>query len=266
MLIGYGQPAGITTTVNGATMVNAAALVDGQPASIARITGGAGNANVRADWSGAAPIRIVAALGLSCAPGTALTLTGKRSGDGGYPYVLGGNAATQAVMQLPDGSRAALFVLPEGNASLVGLQLAVAAGQFDVGELVVMRAVEIGIKPEWEFDRIDPSLSSRTIGGGINTVTRRSYRRLKVGFTADVLSKARAGGLVNGMDWDRLAVAVAGAARVIAVPRWRVADGTIDTDELHRTAIYGKASAGAVSHLGGNYYASGWSFEEVPPL
>ena len=265
MLIGYGQPAAITPTVNGATVANAAALVDGQPASIARISGGGGSVNVRADWAGAAPIRVVAALGLTCDAGTALTLTGKRSGDGGYAYALGGNAATQTVVQLPDGSRAAWWVLPAGNTALVGLQLAVASGAFEIGELVVMRGVEVAIKGDWECDRIDPSVSSRTLGGGINTVPRRTYRRLRVGFTPDGLAQVRGAGLANGMDWEALGVAVTGAARAIAVPRWKNG-GAINAAELHRTAIYGKAAAGAVGHLGGDYYGAGWSFEEVPPL
>jgi len=266
MLIGYGQPADIVPTVNGANVVNVGALVDGAPASIARISGGAGSANLRADWAVAAPIRVVAALGLTCAAGTALTLTGKRSGDSGYPYALGGNAATQTVVQLPDGSRAAWFVLPAENSPLVGLQFAVASGTFDVGELVVMRGVEISKKPDWEVDRIDPSLSSRSIGGGINTVTRRTYRRLRVGFTPSELAEVRGGGLANGMDWESLGIAVAGAARAVAAPRWKDTAGALDAIELHRTAIYGKATAGAIGHLGGNYYGAGWTFEEVPPL
>lgn len=265
MLIGYGQPAGITITANGAAIANAAAAVDGKPASIARISGGAGSANLRADWTGAAPIRIVAALGLTCDTGTVLTLTGKRTGDSGYPYALGGNAATQTVVQLPDGSRAAWFVLPEGNTPLIGLQLAVADGEFDIGELVVMRGVEVAIRGDWESERIDPSLSSRTIGAGINTVERRSYRRLRVGFTPDGLAQVRGAGLANGMDWETLVAAVIGWRRAIAVPRWKEG-GAINAAELHRTAIYGKAAAGAIGHLGGDYYGNGWTFEEVPPL
>ncbi|KAF1692771.1 hypothetical protein CSC62_14145 [Pseudoxanthomonas jiangsuensis] len=266
MLIGYGQPAGITATVNGAAVVNAAALVDGHPASIARISGGTGSANLRADWAGAAPIRIVGALGLTCAAGTTLTLTGKRSGDSGYPYALGGNAATQTVVELPDGSRAAWFVLPADNTPLVGLQLTVGAGAFDAGELVVMRGVEVAIKGDWEIERVDPSLVSRTIASGLHTVARRTYRRLKVGFTPDGLAQARAAGLANGMSWETLGVAVTGAARAIAVPRWKTLAAEIDAAELHRTAVYGRAAAGAMGHLGADYYGVAWSFEEVPPL
>ena len=263
MLIGYGQPADIVPTVSGASVTNVDALVDGQPASVARIGGGA--ATVRANWGVATPIRIVGVLGLTCDAGISMTLTGKRSGDSDYPYALGGNSVMQPVVQLPDGSRAAWFVLPEGNDPLVGLELSIALGYFDIGELVVMRGVEVAIKGDWESDRIDPSLSSRTIGAGINTVERRSYRRLRVGFTPDGLAQVRGAGLANGMDWETLVAAVIGWRRAIAVPRWKEG-GAINAAELHRTAIYGKAAAGAIGHLGADYYGNGWTFEEVPPL
>ncbi len=266
MLIGYGQPAGIVPTVAGAAGINLPALVDGAPASIARISGGAGSASLRVDWASATAVRIVAALGLTCPAGTALTLTGKRAGDPGYAYALGGNAATQTVVQLPDGSRAAWFVLPSGNTPLVGLQLQVGAGAFDIGELVVLEAVDVSHQIEWSVERIDPSVSERTLGGGLNTVKRRSYRRLKVAFTPAGLAEVRGGGLGGGMDWDALSCTVAGSARVAGIPRWYSPAGSLDVPELHRTAVFGSASAGAVGHLGGNYYESGWVFEEIPPV
>lgn len=68
------------------------------------------------------------------------------------------------------------------------------------------------------------------------------------------------------MDWERLTFAVQGSARLAAIPRWGHSD-VLDTTELHRTALYGRAIAGAIAHAGGNYYNSGtWTFEEVPPL
>lgn len=265
MLIGYGQPV-ITPTVAGGAAVNLQALVDGHPASITRISGGAGSVSLRADWAEAVPVRIVAALGLTCPAGTALTLTGKRAGDPGYTYALGGNASTQTVVQLPDGSRAAWFVLPAANTHLVGLQLAVAANAFDIGELVALQAVDVAHKIEWSVERIDPSVSERTLGGGLNTVRRRSYRRLRVAFTPAGLAEVRGNGLANGMDWDSLTCAVAGSSRVAGIPRWHTPTGGVDAMNLHRTGLFGAVSPGAVGHLGGDYYESGWVFEEIPPV
>ena len=260
MLIGYGQPA-ITPSAVGAAAVNLTALIDGRPSSLCRLLGGDGTVQLRADWAAAAPIRIVAALGLTCAPGTALQLTGKRAGDAGYTYALGGNAATQTVVELADGSRAAWWVLPAGNTPLVGLQLQVASGEFDVGELVVLQGVEVPHEPGSSGDRIDPSVVERTLGGGLNVVPRRTYRRLRAKPTTDYLAAVRGGALANGMDWDRLVYALSASTRIAVALHWS------DPVELHRTALYGRAATAAITHRGGTMYGTDeWTFEEIPPL
>lgn len=265
MLIGFGQPAGIVPSVSGAAGINLAALIDGAPASIARISGGAGSASLRLDWAVPVPVRIVAALGLSCPAGTALTLSGRRVGDAGYTHALGGNATSQTVVQLVDGSRAAWFVIPMATPPLVGLQLQVGAAAFDVGELAVLQAVEVEAEPEWSVERVDPSQSERTLGGGLNTVQRRTYRRLKVALTPAHLAQAWGGGLDGSMDWDALVMQSAGDRRVAALVRWG-REGAIDAAELHRQAVFGRGVAGAIGHLGANYYNTGWTFEEVPAV
>lgn len=265
MLIGFGQPAGIVPSVSGAAGINLAALIDGAPASVARISGGAGTASLRLDWATATKIRVVAALGLTCPAGTLLTLTGKRAGDAGYAHALGGNAASQVAVQLVDGSRAAWFVLPADTAPLVGLQLQVATGGFDVGELVAMQAAELNAEPSWTVERVDPSESARTLGGGLNTVQRRSYRRLKVALTPSHLTEVWGAGLAGGLDWDGLVMHSAGDRRVAALVRWGQ-EGAINVAELHRLAVFGRGAAGPIGHLGGNYYNTGWTFEEVPPV
>lgn len=266
MLIGYNPPQGITVIVAGATGHSLPAVVDGQPARVGRVLDGAGgSASIRADWAAAQPVRIVAALGLSCAAGTALALSGKRAGDSGYAYALGGNATTQAVVQLPDGSRAAWFVLPATNAELVGLQLTVAAGAFDIGELVILRGVELPITPAWQVERVDPSLNERTLGGGLNTVQRRCYRRLKAGLTPAFIDQVRGAALAGNTDWDALSSLLTGAARGAAIPRWAAPDGTLTPGEIHRTALYGRITLAPITHLGGNHYGSDVLAEEIPP-
>ncbi len=266
MLIGYGQPAGIVPTVAGAAGINLPALVDGAPASIARISGGAGSASLRLDWPAATPVRIVAALGLTCPASTALTLTGRRAGDPGYAYALGGNAATQTVVQLPDGSRAAWFVLPSGNTPLVGLQLQVAAGAFDIGELVVLQAVDVLLDKGWRMEPIDPSVSDRTLGGQLNVVERRSFRRLTGQLSLASIAAVRGNGLANGMDWEQLAAALRGNRRGAIIHRYRSPGGALNAAELHRCAIYGKGTLGAAQHVSGPYSNRPVVFEEIPPV
>ncbi|CAD7351572.1 hypothetical protein X12_003502 [Xanthomonas arboricola] len=261
MLIGYGQPA-LTPSVQGATAINLGALVDGRPASIVRVSGSAGSVRLRADWVSPTQVGIVALLGVTCAAGTALTLTGRRPGDAGYASPL----VSEVVRTLVDGSRAAWAILPAGTPPLVGLQVEIAAQNLDVGELVILQAVDLPIQLEWEASRVDPSSVERTLGGGLNVVARRSYRRLQVALVSDQLAAVRGAALAQGMDWDRLTYALAGNARSAVIPRWG-APGAINRDELHRTALYGRLAPGSIAHRGGDYYASnGWVFEEIPPI
>lgn len=261
MIIGYGQPQ-LRVSIDGANMVGASALVDGRPSSLARVTDVTESARLRIDWDGSAPIRIVAVLGLTCPAGTLLVLTGRLEGQAGYAHDLGGSSCTQAVTELPDGSRAAWWVLPTAVTGLAGLQLEVmsAGAGFDVGEFVAMPAVEIPHEPGSSAERIDPSLVERTLGGGLNVVARRTYRRIRATPTADYVSAVKGGALAGGMDWARLTHRLAGSARVAMALHWRT------PSELHQDALYGRAVSGAATHRAGILYGSGeWVFEEVPP-
>ncbi|WDM66849.1 hypothetical protein [Xanthomonas cucurbitae] len=261
MLIGYGQPI-LTPSVQGASAVNLAALVDGRPASVARISGDGSSVRLRADWTSPVQVGIVALLGVTCPAGTALTLTGRRQAETGYAYPLG----AEVIRALVDESRAAWFVLPMDIDQLVGLQLEVSASNLDVGELVILQAVDVPIQVEWEASRVDPSSAERTLGGGLNVVPRRSYRRLQVALVPEQRAAVRGAALAQGMDWDRLTYALGGNARSAVIPRWG-GPGAINRDELHRTALFGRFTPGSIAHRGGDYYASnGWIFEEIPPI
>lgn len=260
MLLGHSQPA-LNVIVNGVTAINPGALIDGNPARVCRVPAGA--ANVQAHWTGAAPVRLIGLLGLTCPVGTTLTLTGRKIGGTNYTYALG----TQAVVPLPDGSRAAWFVLAASTDPLIGVQVAwPSVGLFDIGELVVMQLVDLPHQPDWPVERIDPSVTSRTLGGQMNVVERRTYRRVKLSLTPADKADVRAAGLGNGMDWDTLAARLSGAARAVVIPRWRQPAGTLDVAEIHRTAVYGRVSWGAVSHLGGDQYTTNLTVEECPTV
>lgn len=264
MLIGYKTPTGMVATVEGVAAINAAALTDGEPASVARLAAGSGS--LLADWPAPAAVRIVGLLGLTCPAGAVLVLTGKQDGDADYGRALGGNAAGQAVVQLPDGSRACWFVLPETGDPLVGVAVTFADfSTFDIGELVVMQAVDLPHQIEWQVERIDPSQSERTKGGGLNVVPARTYRRLKAALTPAALAAVRGGGLAGGMDWDALTCALAGGRRAVTIPRWKTPAGAVDATELHLTAVYGVATIGAIGHLGCNWYGAGVIADEIPP-
>ena len=262
MLIGYEQIATTVALVEG-SIFNAAALTDGRPSSVCRLRNAGGTCQLSCTLVAPAPVRIVSMLGLSCAPGTMVSVTGVDPQ--GSPVALGGNTAGQPAVALADGSVAAWFVLAEGLV-LASITIHLAIEGVDVGELIVAPAVETPIEPQWSSERVDPSVVERTLGAGLNVVKRRSYQRLRVSFRRAGLTEARAQGLANGLDWDVLAARVAGSVRVAVIPRWQQADGALHISEIHRTALYGQAAPGAISHLGGDYYGTPWVFEEVPPL
>ncbi|HDS1579973.1 TPA: hypothetical protein QEL15_002055 [Stenotrophomonas maltophilia] len=168
-------------------------------------------------------------------------------------------------MQLSDESLAAWFVV-EGDQALTGVQFEIRATDFDVGELVAMPAVDVGHQVGWSVESIDPSLRERTLGSGLNVVARRPYRVIRADMTPLTVAEVRGGGLSGGMDLERLRYRLAGGRRVVAVPRWGVGAEALNVAELHATALYGQASLGGSTHLGGDYYGGAWTFEEVPPL
>lgn len=261
MIIGYGQPQ-LRASIDGASLLGGAALVDGRPTSLARVAEVTESARLRIDWDGSAPVRIIAMLGLTCSAGTGLVLTGRLMGQTSYSHDLGGTARTQVVVELPDGSRAAWWVLPAATPNLAGLQVEVLSGGsgFDIGEFVAMPAVEIPHEPGSSTERIDPSLVERTLGGGLNVVARRTYRRVRATPTADYLAAVKGGALAGGMDWARLTHRLAGSARVAMALHWN------SLNELHQDALYGRAVAASATHRAGTLYGSGeWVFEEVPP-
>lgn len=265
MLIGYPAPAVNNIALAGATWLTAdggAALIDGNPARVARMQQTAGNPAITLTFTSAFVPRIICLLGLTCAPGT---IVNAAAADGG---ALGGNSAGQAAVQLADGS-VACWLVTAGTVTTDSVRVTIdSAGTFDVGELAVMPAVDVSHQTDWAEEPIDPSESQRTRGGQLATSFRRAYRQLRVAFTPASLSEVRGGGLAGGMDWQRLQAAVLGNRRVAAIPRWVSPAGVIDVAELHRTAVYGVAKPGGSAHLGGNYYGSGngWTFEEVPPI
>jgi hypothetical protein len=266
MLIGYPPPPLNTVALTNANWLTADAgayLTDGQPARASRIQT-TGTPSITLTFVSTFTPRVIALLGLHGAiqVGDVITAT---TGTGA---ALGGNAASQPVIALPDGSLAC-WMVTSNTVATATIKLTInRTGTLDIGEVVALPAVDIAHQTDWAEDFIDPSDIQRTRGQQIVTRARRAYRQLRVAFTAAGVAEVRGGALANGMDWQKLQAAIAGGKRVAAIPRWRTPAGAIDTTELHRTAIYGIAQPGGITHLGGNYYGSGngWTFMEVPPL
>lgn len=264
MLIGYQPPALSSVALANAVWLTADAganLTDGQPARASRIQT-TGMPSITLTFATAFTPRLIALLGLGGAvqAGDLVTATT------GAGAALGGNAASQAVVALPDGSLAC-WIVTSGAVATATVKLTInRTGALDLGEAIALPAVDIPHQSDWTVDVIDPSESQRTRGQQVVTRQRRSYRRMQFAPAPAALATVRGGGL-GGMDWQTLQAVVQGDARVAAVPRWSTGAGAIDATELHRTAIYGVARPGGIAHLRGSMYgpAGGWSVEEVPP-
>lgn len=253
------------------------ALFDGKPARRARMqwrndtTPSTSHAViVSATFAQSFKPRVVALLGLSCDTGVRIEV---RNGDAS---VLGGNALNVRTTRLPDGSVGAWVVL-DGTVSTSQVQFrifndrdgatwATSATTLDIGEFVVMPAIEIEHQPDWSEEVVDPTEAQLTRAAQMVSARRQAYRRLEAILTADAGAKVRGGGLANGMDWHQLRLALLGDRRMCALPRWKTAAGAVDGAEAHRTGVYGVGRLGATGHLGGDYYGASITVQEVPAL
>ncbi|WP_411832337.1 hypothetical protein [Pseudoxanthomonas mexicana] len=255
MLIGYGMPAVSSVSLAaGSSWLTSdvgAALFDGRPARATRIQRSVGNPTLSITLASPIVVRLVALLGLNLPAGISVTAAG----------------ASGITRRLADGTVAAWLLAPPGSAtSSISIVIGTAQGIVEIGEVVVMPAVEIAHQADWAVETIDTTETTRSLAAQPASSLRVPYRQLTASFTPDGPQNVRCGGLANNMDWEWLRMALAQDRRCVAVPRWRGASGGVDAAELARTAIYGVGRVGAIQHLGGDYYASGITVAEVPAL
>lgn len=282
MRIGYTSPASVVAssqTFSGSwlTADGAAACYDGKPSRKARMQWRsdavpAVDHFVGVDLVFTAPTRIgvVALLGLANVPvGTKLIINARRETDPANNYDLGRGTNQATVIEFADGTRGCWIVAPLDNTPVVrvgfriyndvaGATWANAATTIDIGELVAMPAVEIEHESSWDMPLVDPSSGGRSRGSQSYVSRRTPYRRLQAAFPPEYVNKVRGGGLANGMDWTKLAYAVAGQRRMAAIVR------TLSQAETNATAIYGTAALSGERHAGGDYYSAGIVVEEEP--
>jgi hypothetical protein len=283
MLIGYLMPpiSGVTLTGAGAAWLTAdghAALFDGKPARRARLQwlndatpATTQSVKLTVAFVAAFTPRLVALLGLANVPAGVLVQLHGAGGAG-----LGGNTQTQRTVQFADGS-VGIWLVTDGLQAISSLEVSIFNDQhgatwatsettIDIGELVAMPAVDVEIEPGWQEEVVDPTETNLTRAAQVVSSRRQAYRRLEASLTADSGAQVRAGGLAGGVDWQRLRAAFVGDQRMAAVPRWLLAGGSVDGAEANRTAVYGVARMGAMSHLGGDFYGASMSVQEVPGL
>lgn len=278
MLISYNRPASIAWSLptGGTWLTDASVLTNGRPAAAARLqwlSGAQTTASIltlRGTWATASVPRVVALLGLTLPVGTLITLAFRRPADAGYTYLAG--VPSQRVVQLPDGSRCAWFVLDAGLDAVIGAEYRIANdvngvasiaadSTFDIGEAWVGPAVDIPHEAGWARGRVDPTALRRSKGGQLFGVASQSWRNLQVRFTVASASEVNGAGLANASDWEQIEAALLAGARCCAIPRWLGQT----TDYLQRTALFAAAmQQGNVQHAAGNLYGRDYTFEEIP--
>jgi len=277
MLISYSRPAIIWALIGpGAAWLSddaGAALINGRPAAVSRLqwlSGAQTTASVltlRGTWATAFAPRVLALLGLTLPAGTLITLAFRRAADAGYTYLA--DLASQRVVQLPDGSRCAWFVLDDGLDAVIGVEFRIANdvdgaasiaadSAFDIGEAWVGPTVEIPHTADWKDIDNDPSVQRRSKGSQPFTTEVRGYRTLQAPFALGKLPVVRGGGLANGMDWQMLRANIRASSRVTVVPRFDTAA------EIHRTALFGVGRFDPIAHLSGPNYFGGIVVDEAP--
>lgn len=297
MIIGYKRPSGIAWSLSDASFLTDVLLDNGRPADETQILWEQSASpiseyiDLRADWSQAQNVRVLCLLGLrhyqadNASPssytqqimpaGVRIVATGKRFGDGGYAYALGGNSTTGVTVELPDGTVACWFVLDAGLTSLIGVQFRIyndaddemwvgPQDYFGVGEVGIFAGAEIGAAPGWQISWSDPTITNRTIGGQLHRVARQAWRECDLTIVPAEEESVRASGLQNSQDYEKIANALRYSVPCAFIPHWRDTSSVFDSNILHRTALFGAATPGPLTHIARRISGHAYKVGEIP--
>ena len=277
MIYGYGRPSGISWSIlgTGADFSSDVLLSDGHPSHLTAIQWLSEVSPTTSDyidligsWVGEKAIQSIALIGLSCGPNVKIEVTGRRTGDAGYTYDLGGNSLTQLTYAESDGRIICIILGDDGLDSLTGIQIRVfndqngsvwadASTDFRIGEINVQGLVTLVGEADWSKGRSDPSLRTRTLDAGLHIVPRQSHRSFAINLAPEFVAQVRQSGLENGQDWDTLEAESMGNSRTLVVIR------TDSPEEIHKTCLFGIATWSPAIHAAGPLYKSAISMEEI---
>lgn len=271
MRFGFSRPSPIAFTVSGGSFLTSVLLDNGRPRQATRVLWEADSSSdgdeitdyvdVRALWSTAQPIGVIAMLGWTCGAGVRVVVTGRRPADSAWTYDLGGNSTTQRTVARSD-NRVRHIVIPSATDQLVGVQWRIYNDKnsstwavngettLDLGEAVPMRTEELKVKPGYEDRPVENSLLRWTLGSQPHRKSRPTRRELPFELTPDQVAAIRGEGLAGGKDWSRIDAALAGYAPCMALLHYLDESGALDADALHETALFGVTTdRGALKHV-----------------
>jgi hypothetical protein len=240
---------------------------------------------LRGDWAEAITVRGAWAIALSLESGAfpvgvKFEIRGKRAGDTGYPYALGGNSLTEVSREMPDGSLSICWRFDEGLDPLVGIEIRIfndAAGAtwadadtyVRIGEADAAEGVAVCVAPGWSLEQLDQTEEQRTRGSQLHEVERVNYRAVDVTLAPGTGDEAFRQGLDTGSDWQRINAYLTRAfARAMVYIRTEDSSGVFSSIDLHATALFGRARPQRIAHVTNSRdrYTAGWRVEEVPAI
>ena len=254
-LILHSRPSGIAWT--GPTYLTSTdAMNDGKPARATRVefAGGAIGNSVSpvATWPTAKVIRggwlIIDRGGVA---GIKIEVRGKRPADGGYTYVLGGNALTQRTVERDDGTIAIAWAFDDGLDAIIGLEFKIfddANGAvwvddyFDIGEVFFGEGTEVNIRREFSHELDDPTIVEHSIGNQPHVVERKRAEIIGI----DICPVTWDDAYMSGDSLRRLRERLVGGKDCAIIVAFREpatgSAGAIDYDVVQATTWFGKCT------------------------
>jgi hypothetical protein len=213
--------------------------------------------------------------------GVKVEIRGKRSGDSGFPYSLGGNSLTQLSLVDPDGSTSVPWLFDDGLDEIIGYEIRIFNDRngvtwadpetfVDIGEASLRACVEVCAANGWSAQRVQTTETKRTLGQQVHRVPRPSYIRATLKLAPHNLAETRGEGLSNDMDLQKVEAALDQAFPCLFIPIYTGEDGSFSASELHRTMVFGVAETDPIAHVtnsGANHrmYTTGYVVSQIPP-
>lgn len=231
--------------------------------------------DIDVQWTNPRAVGLVASLNLGLPAGVLVQAFGRRSGDPGFAYALGGNSSAQRTLALP-GGRVQHLVLPDADIDpLIGYRLRVFCDRngatwgddetdVGVGELGGWSVVDLARALQgWERGRTRNKLVEFGADGGVAIYSRNERRSYKFGIEGEIDDVYRYG-LGAALDWEELeALMDPSASRFICIPRWLDETGQLSAALLHRTAVFGAATFTQMQHNNGPFHRGALELQEV---
>jgi hypothetical protein len=212
-------------------------------------------------------------LGLTDSSGIKIVITGKRSGDTGYPYDLGGTTQTTRTVKRDDGSIAALSIGAAGLTALVGYQVRIYNDQNSAATITASQFVDLG--KVWASPGFDLDIDTdwKLSPGGIKIPSSINYQPWPVlyppgrtlNFSRREMDFNTAYVTGSNPSWQSLCTLIGRGQPSILITRWGTAAAP-DIAKIHATAVYGMAQLGEIEHFPGDYFSVVGSSVETPAL